>query len=102
MEAKKIKSICDMCEEEKECYEFEGVGYRVWICEECLSEVDERNTTLNNNIENNYIVCECCGGMKCKTSSYTDEDGIHNVKECEECAWYENENNGMKTYMKEE
>lgn len=30
---------CEICEKERECAEFVGEGYRVWICRHCL-EVD--------------------------------------------------------------
>jgi hypothetical protein len=33
-----VQSVCEICEEEKECKEFKGNGYKVWICQKCLDE----------------------------------------------------------------
>lgn len=94
MELKKEKATCDMCELEKECNVIEGVGYRVWICDDCLYDVDIMKEESNEKEEANkiYVECPCCGGMKLHSYTYHAKDGWHAAKHCDECCYYENTN----------
>jgi len=77
-------SVCDVCEEEKECIEFKGEGYKAWVCKECLEEKGSEKDVANN------ITCPECKSENCFV--WEVDSGV--AIECKDC--------GMKDFQPNE